>query len=122
MVPYLKAFEQAKNYIVDFADVTREIVHVHIGLLILVLACLILRKPLGDWRPWAVVLVTELLNEAMDGARYYFSNWPWTPGSTIEDIVLTLFWPTVLTLLARYHRGSRTSADRTIAATVPDAD
>ena len=66
----------------------------------------LLRKPFGSLTPWAIVAVLELANEASDFTRYYVSGWPWTATNTIEDIVNTLFWPTVLVLLFRRRKAA----------------
>lgn len=70
------------------------VLHIHGGLLILLLARLVTRKPLGSFIPFGVVLVLELLNEVIDRAN--FGSWRWD--DTISDVVNTLFWPFVLSL------------------------
>jgi hypothetical protein len=83
------------------------VLHIHLGLAIYLLTCLLLRRPLGSTLPWLVVVLLELTNELSDFLRYYVSAWPWTATNTIEDLVNTLFWPTVLVLLFHRQRSAR---------------
>jgi hypothetical protein len=95
-------WEAAKNWLSAEFHVSHAVLHIHLGLAIYLLTCLLLRRPLGSVLPWLVVVALELTNEASDFARYYVSAWPWTATNTIEDIINTLFWPTVLLVL--FHR------------------
>lgn len=69
--------------------------HVHVGLLIWLIAALILRRPLRDFRPLLVVAAAEAINEGAD--RYIHGSWRWP--DTIGDAVATLFWPVAIMLL-----------------------
>jgi hypothetical protein len=95
-------WEAAKDWLSTEFHVSHAVLHIHLGLAIYLLTCLLLRRPLGSVLPWLVVALLELTNEASDFLRYYVSAWPWTPTNTIEDIVNTLFWPTVFVLV--FHR------------------
>jgi hypothetical protein len=107
-------WEAAKNWVSAEFHVSHAVLHIHLGLAIYLLTCLLLRRPLGSVLPWLVVVALELANEASDFARYYVSAWPWTATNSIEDIVNTLFWPTVLViLLHRHHTAAFAKAART---------
>ena len=95
-------WEAAKNWLSSEFHVSHAVLHIHVGLAICLLTSLLLRRPLSSVLPWLVVVMLELANEASDFTRYYVSGWPWTATNTIEDIVNTLFWPTVLLVL--FHR------------------
>ena len=72
--------------------------HVMTGLLILTLAALTLRRPPWTWRPWAVVLLAEVLNETYDlthGTDEGNLRDSW------HDLWLTMFWPTAVLLVWR---------------------
>ena len=101
-------WETFKVWLSSEFHVSHAVLHIHLGLAIYLLSCLLLRRPLGSVLPWLVVVALELTNEASDFARYYVSDWPWTPTNTIEDVINTLFWPTVLLVLF--------SRQRTVAA------
>ncbi len=73
------------------------VLHMHAGLAILLAASLIARWPLAGFRPFAVVVAAEAINEALD----FFFGSPALRGM-ISDIAYTLFWPFVLSLFARW--------------------
>lgn len=72
------------------------LLHVHAGLVILLLVRLATRHGLGSFIPFAVVVVAELGNELMDHLAYQ----PLL-GDTLADIANTLFWPFVISLGVR---------------------
>jgi uncharacterized membrane protein YpjA len=74
--------------------------HVHVGLLIFVLAALITRRRMASVWPLAVVAVFALVNEVID----FFGPTRWAYWSSAWDVINTVFWPAVLFLIAR--RGS----------------
>jgi hypothetical protein len=94
-------WEAAKEWLSSEFHVSHPVLHIHLGLAIYLLASLLLRRSLGSLLPWLVVVTLELANETSDFIRYYVSGWPWTATNTIEDIVNTLFWPTILVILFR---------------------
>jgi hypothetical protein len=101
-----------KKALAHTLQVSEPTLHVHVGLLLFVLACIITRRGVGKWTPLLVVLAFELANEASDFIMFFMSRWRWTPGETVLDIVLTMIWPTVLTLLGRYGPWSETLSVR----------
>ena len=95
-------WEATKDWLSSELHVSHAVLHIHLGLVIYLLSSLLLRRPLSSLLPWLTVVLLELANETSDFVRYYVSGWPWTPTNTIEDIVNTLFWPTILVVL--FHR------------------
>jgi len=95
------AFQAVKAAILTFTELGRDALHVYIGLAILILSAWVLRKPLRSLFPWFLVLViatgAELLDLRDDMATTGIPRW----GASLHDIVNTLFWPTVILLLAR---------------------
>jgi hypothetical protein len=73
--------------------------HVHLGLAIWLIAAIVMRRPLRDWRPLAVLAGLQALNEL--GDRLYFGLWR---PDTLWDMAMTLFWPAVIMLVARRRR------------------
>ena len=83
------------------ATITSDAMHVIAGVLLQLLAALITRRPLSSWKPWLVVLVLLLFNEAVD---LWAERWPIVAmqlGEGVKDIILTLFLPTILLLAFR---------------------
>ena len=70
------------------------ILHIHAGLLILIVARIVTGRSIGSYIPLAAVVVLECGNEVID----YFNHGSWRWADTISDFVNTLFWPVVLTL------------------------
>jgi hypothetical protein len=98
-----------KTDLTQWLHLSRDALHVHLGLGIMLLAMVILRKSPASLVPWLCVLGLELVNEALDLL-------PWHHGRTgllggLKDILNTMLWPTVILLLARYtdvlRRGRR---------------
>ncbi len=97
-------WEATRMWLSSEFHMSHPVLHIHLGLAIFLLTGLILRRPLGSALAWLVVAGLELLNEISDFTRYYVSGWPWTATNTIEDIVNTLFWPTILVMVFRFRR------------------
>lgn len=67
------------------------LLHVHAGLLVMIAAALIARRPLSSPLPLAMVYAAELANEVMDR----FAHGHWMP-DTFSDVLNTVYWPTVI--------------------------
>ena len=70
--------------------------HIHAGLLILVLVRLLTGWSLRSFLPFAGVVVAEGVNETID--RLIFGSWRWP--DTRADLFYTLAWPLVLSVVA----------------------
>jgi hypothetical protein len=96
--------QHAKLAIVAFAGLPKDALHIYVGLFIFLAAAALLRRPLSSWLSLACVLLAAVAGEVWDvidtwnAGRdpIWWRNW--------HDIWNTLFWPTVLFLLARYTR------------------
>src|SRR4051794_8221946 len=78
--------------------------HVYFGLAILVIAALVLRRPLKSPLPWLVLLVLELANEYYD---WTYEVWPGAErdiqaAEGIRDIWNTMAVPTFLLVASRW--------------------
>lgn len=85
-------YEGVIRWIGDGTGAPDALLHVHAGMVVLILARLITRRSLATPIPFAVVCVAELANEVMD--RLTNGSWRWP--DTSLDIINTLFWPFVL--------------------------
>lgn len=87
-----------KTYLSLWLQVSDDVLHMHAGLALLVVAAFLLRRPPWDWRPWLVAAAIEALNEAYDLSQTAYAtnegNWP----SAWHDAWLTMLWPTVIVL------------------------
>lgn len=94
---------RAKSFLEASIAFHDDALHVGGGVLVQLVAAAVLRRSLASWWPWLVVLGLELLNEINDFA---IETWPdfdrprqWGEGA--KDVLLTLFLPTLLLIVAR---------------------
>lgn len=76
--------------------------HVLAGVVVLLAAALVLRRPVSNWRPWLVVFTLICLNELID---LKFDHWPMRSaqyGESLKDMLLTMAIPTLLLFATRY--------------------
>ena len=79
--------------------------HILLGVTGQLLFAALLRTSLADIRPWGVILVLELLNEALDLQVERWPNFVQQLGEGASDLLATMLLPTLLLLLARYRPG-----------------
>src|SRR5215211_4010417 len=85
--------------------------HVLVGAAGLMLASLLLDRPLSSWWPWLLVLLATLLNEAGDVLAERWPSWGMQAGEGARDVLLTMSVPTLLLI------GLRISPERFVGAT-----
>lgn len=84
---------------------SKDALHVHLGLLAFLLAVALLRKSPASAVPWLCVFALESINEILD-----FIRWHDLPGffsGTFKDVVNTMLWPTVILLISRFSSSRR---------------
>jgi cell shape-determining protein MreD len=94
----------AKRAAIEATSLSTDALHISLGLGVMLLAAIVLRKSLRDWQPLAAVLLAALAGEiwalidgfAHGGSPKWEVNW--------KDVVTTVFWPAVLFGLARFTR------------------
>jgi hypothetical protein len=77
--------------------------HVVAGVVIQLLAAMLLRRSVGAWAPWLVVLCLAILNEGID---LWIEQWPDLAiqyGESAKDILLSMALPTLLMLVSRFR-------------------
>lgn len=93
---------EIKKCVEGFTGLHMDALHVHGGMLGLILAALLLRRSLGSPWPWLVVLAATLANEWFD-LRY--ETWPdrtMQYDEAVRDIWNTMLLPTLMLVLARF--------------------
>lgn len=78
-----------------------DMLHVVAGVLLQLLFAAVLRRSVVDVRPWLLVLLLELLNEAHD---LWVERWPsmgMQLGEGLRDVLGTMLLPTLLLVIAR---------------------
>lgn len=91
--------------------------HIHAGVLLLLLFAWAMRRPLHDWRPWLALFLVELANEIIDMNQQtgsVESNWP----ASRHDLINTMVVPTMLLVYYRLRRVRQRTAMARNAARV----
>ena len=91
-----------KTAIVAATGLSRDALHIYVGLATFFLAAALIKRPLGSFLPWLVVLAVASTGELVDLRDDIVSFGYWRWDASLHDIVNTVFWPTVLLLLARF--------------------
>ena len=90
-----------KLTIVTFTGLSKDALHIYIGLAIFLATAFVLRKPLRSNVPWFVVAGVAIAGEVLDMNDDISSLGYWRWDASLHDILNTLFWPSVLLLLAK---------------------
>lgn len=93
-----------KTDLSDLIGLSKDALHVHLGLLIFLVAMVVFRRSAASWVPWLVVLALELVNEGLDILHWNQGVLDFSVLGGIKDILNTMLWPTILMLLSRYTR------------------
>lgn len=93
-----------KLAIVSATGLSKDTLHVYVGLAVFLAAAFVLRRTLRSPLPWLVALVIAALGEIVDMRDDISSLGYWRWAASTHDIVNTIFWPTVLFCMARFSR------------------
>ena len=91
-----------KTTIILATGLSRDALHIYFGLGVFLLSAAALRKSLRSYLPWLAVWAAALFGELLDMRDdfAFYGYWRWDAG--MHDVLNTLFWPSVLMLLARH--------------------
>jgi hypothetical protein len=100
----MSPLQQIKWLLVEHLHLSKDSLHIYVAMTLFLGSAIILRWPLKSWKPWLLVLMVAIAGEVWDlrdsltyGTRI---NLP----ANLKDVLNTIFWPTVLMLLARHTR------------------
>ncbi len=96
----MTALQEFKLTVVQLTGLSRDALHIYVGLSVLLIAAFVLRKPLQSAVPWLCVVAIATLIELGDMRDDIMSLGYWRWGESLHDFVNTIFWPTVLWLVA----------------------
>lgn len=114
-------WHQVKDWLEHALGLNMDALHVYFGLAILIVAALVLRKPLRSPLPWLVLLALELANEYYD---WTYEIWP-GPERAIQaaegmrDMWNTMAVPTLILIVSRWF--PRLFTGRAAAPSAADA-
>ena len=94
-------YQNVKLHILSFCHLSKDAAHIYIGLIVFLVYVLLFRKRLGSFKALVPVLLIAVGMELLDLRDDFnaLGNLRW--GASLHDILNTLFWPTVIVLLAK---------------------
>lgn len=97
--------QSAKLAVVAATGLSKDALHVHVGLLVYLAVAVITRRPMRSVIPWLAVLLVALTGEIIDlrNELAVVGHWRWS--ASVHDLVNTMLWPTVLFVGLRFSRG-----------------
>ncbi|MDP9140773.1 MAG: hypothetical protein M3O62_08295 [Pseudomonadota bacterium] len=98
------AVQAVKLAVVASLGLSKDAAHIYVGLSVFLITAWVLRKPWRSVVPWFAVLAVACAGELLDAVDNIRSTGHWIWRASLHDILNTLFWPTVLLLLARCRR------------------
>ena len=78
---------------------TRDALHIYVGLAVLLVMAFVFRKKLSSLIPLSMVFLVAVVGEIVDMRDDLMTAGYWRLRASLHDVVNTVFWPTVLTML-----------------------
>ena len=100
----MSPLQSAKFYIVSNLHLAKDALHIYVALAVFFASAALLRWPLRGGRPWLLVLAMALLGEAWDLRDSHVYHTRIDLAGNWKDIWNTMFWPSVMTALARWTK------------------
>jgi hypothetical protein len=75
--------------------------HVLVGAAGVMLAAILIQRPLSSWWPWVLVFLAVSLNEVADVVLERWPSWGMQAGEGARDVLLTMSIPTLLLIALR---------------------
>ncbi|KKB77477.1 hypothetical protein VW35_15145 [Devosia soli] len=88
-----------KTELTELFFLSRDALHIHLGIAIYLVAMLIFRRGPASMVPWLVLLAFELVNEVLD--VFHGNHIELDISGALRDIGNTMLWPTVALIVAR---------------------
>ena len=100
----MSMLQSAKMVLIEATNLSKDALHIYVGMAVMLLVVILFKKSLADWRPLAAVAFAALAGEIWDvidtyshgGTPKFNANW--------KDVWNTMFWPTILFGLARFTK------------------
>ncbi len=90
-----------KLAIISATGLSKDALHIYVGLTTQLTAAAILRKPLRSIISWIMVLTLTVAGEMVDMRDDIATLGYWRWEASLHDVLNTIFWPSVLLILAR---------------------
>jgi hypothetical protein len=92
----IEAYGRFATWIGDTTGLPDQLLHIHAGLIIWLVAAIAIARPLSSPIPLSLVYAAELGNEVLDR----LNHGRWMP-DTAGDVINTVVWPTLIWLTLR---------------------
>jgi hypothetical protein len=96
--------QSTKLALIGATGLSKDALHIYVALALFFGSALLFRWALKSWKPWAVVLAAALAGEAWDIRDRIEGSIPIDLAGNWHDVWNTLFWPSVIVVLARWTR------------------
>ncbi len=96
------AVQSIKLAIVELTGLSKDALHIYVGLAVLLAVAIVSRRPLRSIVPLFAVLAVGIAGEIVDMIDDLLSLGHWRWEASLHDVLNTLFWPTAIWLLAHY--------------------
>jgi hypothetical protein len=100
----MSTFQGFKHELVHFAELSKDALHIYVGLAVFLVGAAIARKGLRSGLALLAVLVVAIAGEVLDLRDEIRDHERLKIWASLHDLLNTCFWPLVLWLLARYTR------------------
>lgn len=100
----MSALQAAKLWLIAMTGLSKDALHIYVAMALFLGSAQLFKWSLGNWKPWAVVLAAAVLGEALDIRDRLVGGVPLDLAGDWHDVWNTLFWPSVILLLARTTR------------------
>lgn len=95
------AVQSFKLIIVSATGLSKDALHIYVGIAIFLAARIALRKYANMFLPVAVVVAAACIGELLDMRDDINSLGYWRWGASLHDVLNTAFWPFVLSIFMR---------------------
>lgn len=95
------AVQSLKLAIVSATGLSKDALHIYVGITIFLVARLVYRKYANTFLPVAAVAAVACIGEFLDMRDDINSLGYWRWGASLHDVVNTAFWPFVLSIFMR---------------------
>lgn len=100
----MSTFQSIKHEIVHFASLSKDALHIYVGIAVFLLVAALTRKGARGGLPLLAVFLVALAGEILDFRDEIRRYGHLLVRASLHDIVNTLFWPFMLWLVARYTK------------------
>lgn len=95
------SYQLMKIHILNAVDLSKDAVHIYVGMAVFLIAIVIWQRGRISWLSLIPVIAIATVMEALDlhddSRSFGYLRW----GASAHDLLNTVFWPTVIILLAK---------------------